>query len=72
MRPAGKGAITFDEHRDERAATVKYLETRLVSTSWAHQIVSVGIGKFLTEGSSVGLGRRRVNENNARVDYYAL
>ena len=44
---------------DARAATVKYLETRLVSTSWAHQIVWVGMGKFLTEGSSVphGLGR---------------
>ena len=58
MRPAGKGD-NFLDISDGRAATVKYLETRLVSTSWAHQIVWVGMGKFLTEGSSVphGLGR---------------
>ena len=44
---------------DARAATAKYHEIWLVSTSSAHQIVSAGIGKFLTEGSSVlhGLGQ---------------
>jgi hypothetical protein len=72
-RESGSNA---NEHPRTRAATVKYLGTRLVATTFAHQSVGESWGKFVTAGSSVPHGwgqapRAGVRSLSVPSNYYS-